>query len=157
MSVFDAFTNSAKLSELCERLRNGCKTIGSLAIKTSSDPDAKTTAAVVFEIAGKLYSLGAQGTLDLSALCAGTIANGATKGVFLFVNAAGTVTGQLVAADSSGNIACPDHATSLVCFGSIKIANASGSAFTVGTTALDTSNVTVTYKNHGCLLPGDTI
>ena len=39
-------------------------------------------------------------------------------------------------------------------FGEIHISNASGSNFTVGTTALDTSNVTVTYANLS-FIPAD--
>ena len=156
-SIFDQFTNNAKASTLLELMRNKCESACGLAIKAAGNADAKTASAIAFCIGGKFYSLAAQATLDLSALCPGTIATGTSAGVFFFVNAAGTVTASLVSADSAGAIACPDFGLTKVCFGSIKIANASGSTFTVGTTALDVSNVTTSYSDHNVMMPGQTI
>lgn len=156
-STFDAFTNNSKTSELFERLRNWALNSGILAIKTTADPDAKTTAIIVTSIGGKIGAIAAAATLDLSALCAGTIAAGASKGVFLFADGAGTVSAVLVAPNADGAIVCPEHPITKICFGSIKIVNGTASTFTVGTTALDTASVTVTYTNHSCILPGHAI
>lgn len=156
-STFDKFTNNALHSELCERLRNGAQNSGILALKTTADPDAKTTAIVVLSIGGKIGAIAATATIDLSALCAGAIAAGKSAGVFLFADVAGAITGKLVQADADGAILCPDHAISLVCFGSIKIVNGTASVFTVGTTALDTASVTTTYTNHSTIFAGHAI
>lgn len=156
-SIFDRYTSNAKQSTLLELMRNKCESAGGLAIKAGGNADAKTASTIAFCIGGKFYSLAAQATLDLSALAPGTIATGKSAGVFFFVTAAGTVSATLVAEDANGAIACPDFGATKVCFGSVKIANASGSTFTVGTTALDISKVTTTYSDYNLILPGQTI
>ena len=61
-STFDAFTNNSKTSELFERLRNWALNSGILAIKTTADPDAKTTAIIVTSIGGKIGAIAVPAT-----------------------------------------------------------------------------------------------
>jgi hypothetical protein len=157
-ATFLKFTNDVKKAKAFEMLRNKALNSGVLAIKATANADAKTTAAIAFTLAGVLYSLAAQATLDLSALVTKVIAAGESAAIFLFTNASGTVTAVAVDPDADGKYVCPDFDTDAkVCFGAIKLVNGTASDFTVGTTALDTTDITSTYYNLSGFYPGDSI
>lgn len=126
---------------------NVCLGSGILAIKAASNADAKTTAAIPFAVAGKLYSLAATATLDLSTATYATggslvLAVGETADLFCMVDAAGALTYYLVRDDEIW-----EPLDTVATFGQITITNGSASAFTVGTTPLDTALVTTVYSN----------
>lgn len=139
---------------------NGALTSGGLAIKTATSADMKTANTVTFKVANVFKSLSAVATIDLSALCPGTIEDDEQAIVAVFVNAAGTVTAELTdpisITDTTALAAqcLPDFDTDVVCIGCAVIKNETGADFVVGTTALDKSGMTVTYYNLAGAFPG---
>lgn len=134
---------------------NGALTSGGLAIKQASSADMKTANTVTFKIANVLYSESANATIDLSALCPGTIKDDEQAIVAVFVNAAGDVTAELTTPVALTATPClPNFDTDVVCIGCCVIKNESGSDFVVGTTALDLTGVTTTYYNLAGAFPG---
>lgn len=142
-----------------ERLMLGTRALsyGNLAIDANSE-NVQTGNAVEFCIDGVLYSKAAVAEIDISGL---DVID--EQGAASAMTAQATATDRiyLLALDASGNIhviqgqavatgedcycpGCPaDHAP----FGAVKVANATGSNFTFGTTGLDTSGITDTYFN----------
>lgn len=129
---------------------------GKIAKHATNHENVKTTAAVNFSIAGVTYQKGATGEFDLSALscitetgAADTLTAQATatdRAYLLVLNAAGTakiIQGTAVA--TGGTCVCPGCPESYAPFAALKVANVSGSDFTLGTTALNAANVTTTY------------
>lgn len=125
-----------------------------LAIKTSSSALAKTANAILCKIDGNLVASIAAG--DLPALTGINIATAYTNAITVSVNASGTFaltagTAQLTSGLTSGTIfpmsALAQVPAGQALVGYIVIKNATGSTFTGGTTALDASNLTVTYIN----------
>ncbi len=134
---------------------------GILAVHATNVENVKTTAAVPFSIGGVMYSLAATAEFDLSAL--GVIdrktgavsaiaaqATGTSQIYLLAVNRSGAakiIPGEVVstAAITAGTatLYCPGCPPTLCPFAAIKVVNASGSNFTLGTTLL--SAVTATY------------
>lgn len=134
---------------------NGALTAGGLAIKTASSADMKTANTITYKVANVLYSKTAVATIDLSALCPGTIADDHQAIVAVFVDAAGNVTATLTTPVGLTDTPClPDFDTTKVCVGCCVIKNETGSTFTVGTTALDASGVTTSYKDLAGAFPG---
>jgi len=139
-------------------LGNKSLSAGGLAIHGTNKENVLTAAIVTFTITCVFYTKAATAEVDLSALAvleedgdADTIdalSAGYTRVFLLVMNAAGTmkiVQGTDVANGGSAySPACPDgHAP----FGAIKVVNGSGSAFTLGTTALDAADITSTFKD----------
>jgi hypothetical protein len=134
---------------------------GILAVHGTNVENVKTTAAVPFSINGIMYSLAATAEFDLSALAvldektgaATTLTAQATaysRAYLLALNSSGTAhiiqgTAVLTADVTAGtkSVVCPACPPTLAPFAAIKVVNASGSAFTLGTTLL--SAVTATY------------
>lgn len=127
-----------------------------LAIHGANVENVKTTAAVNFSIAGVMYQLAITAEIDLSALscitetgAADTLtaqAKNTDRAYLLVLNAAGTVKIiQGTAVATGGTCVCPGCPESYAPFAALKVANASGSDFTLGTTALNAANVTTTY------------
>ena len=159
LSALYEFLPDVQKVKALEHISN--QTLGSvgLAIKAAESADAKTANAVAQCISGVINSLAAIATIDLSALSGTSIPDGSGLLIVLFANASDTVSAieSDVTTDTAA-IAVPDYAPAgLAPFGAIKIVNGSGSAFTVGTTALDTSDVTVTYYNLSWIAPGMTL
>lgn len=123
-----------------------------MAIKTGGSAVAKTTVAVLYKISDVIYTALSAG--DLPALTGISVADGYTKCVLVQVSAGGTVTYKVsdAFANVSGEVFVLANAPSLdkdkAFVGFIVIKNASGSVFTGGTTALDASNVTVSYIDY---------
>lgn len=139
-------------------LTNRAFTIGVLAIDDSNTENVQTTAAVVFSINGVLYSKAAVAEIDVSGLdvldesgaeTSMTAQVTATDRIYLLILDSGgnikVVQGEAVATGETCYcpVCPPDHAA----FGAVKVANATGSDFTFGTTGLDTSGITDTYYN----------
>ena len=127
-----------------------------LAIHGGNVENVQTVAAVDYSIAGVMYQLAITAEIDLSALscitetgAADTLTAQATatdRAYLLVLNAAGTakiIQGTAVA--TGGTCVCPGCPESYAPFAALKVANASGSNFTLGTTALNAANVTTTY------------
>lgn len=124
-----------------------------MAIKTSSSALAKTVNAFNYTIDGNI--IGAKGAGDLPALTGINVADGYTTCITVSINSSGTFSLTESIADqlTSGLTGIfPISALGVVPAGNalvgyIVIKNATGSVFTGGTTALDVSNLTVTYLN----------
>lgn len=127
-----------------------------LAIHGANLENVQTVAAVDYSIAGVMYQLAITAEIDLSALscitetgAADTLTAQVTatdRAYLLVLNAAGTakiIQGTAVA--TGGTCVCPGCPESYAPFAALKVANASGSDFTLGTTALNAANVTTTY------------
>jgi hypothetical protein len=160
------FLNHEDLYTGFKYARNHVFSVNGLAIKAGSSADAKTAAntVVMFDTAQK--TLAAQTTLDLST-AEGTLAipAGQTGYVYCWLDSDGaTVTftsivndahvPYVIGWDADGDADKWFTAGSTACIGVIKIVNATASAFTVGTTALDTTNITATYLTPSFLIPG---
>jgi len=158
--IFYDFINHAPLAKLLGHLSNVTFGAAGLAIKASSSADAKTANAVAQSINGKINALAAIATIDLSDLCSDedALADGEGILICLFSDASDTVSAVISDPTTSySSIAVPAFdETDKAPFGVMKVVNNSGSAFTLGTTALDTTDVTVTYTDVSHLIPGDT-
>lgn len=134
---------------LTQREVNRAFNAAGLAIKAWSSALAKTVNTLNYQIDSVLYSKAAS---DLAALTGYDVADGYTKVLSVFLDTSGTFTylsSAAIANTATINVRNdivvePDQKTKAL-IGFIKIKNASGSTFTGGTTALDASNVTVTY------------
>jgi len=135
-------------------LRSGAMTAPGLGIKAAGSADA-LAAAFSYAINGKLGSKAAQATLSLAGL--GTVAAGATKTAFLTITTNGTVSVVGVTADGDGETEIPEPDDGACLWGAVTVANASTSEFVAGTTALDATNITVTYASLFGAVPGDTL
>lgn len=142
-------------ADLRQAIANRAYSKGGIAIDAAPQ-DVETTAAVDYSINGVMYQLAIQAAIDVSGLgvrtesgetAAMTAQATATDRIYLLVlNAAGNIrVVQGVAVPTGATCYCPrvppDHAA----FAAVKVANASGSAFTFGTTSLATSGVTDTF------------
>ena len=136
-------------------LGNRCHTKGVLAIDANTE-NVQTTVIITYSIRGIMYTKAAVAEIDISALgglSSTALADGYTQIFGLALNAAGTITvvpgDQVLTADITAGTkiahwpSAIDDAT--VLFGAVKVVNATGSAFTFGTTGLDTSGITDTY------------
>lgn len=119
-------------------------TSGGLAIHGAGSALVKTANTVIFSANGVLGSLAAA---DMPAL-SGSIPNGSTNIAVFEVDSTGmTHTTMGTAATTLAGVVWPKTPDANALIGFVIIANASGSAFTCGTTALDTGSVTTTYVN----------
>ena len=138
---------------------------GGLAIKTSSSPTVKTAAATNYIVDTAVGSFAAG---DMDALV-GTVAT-AKVGLWAFVitsagatdtvaitlteDTAAAAVGKLYDAyDLKSTETDTNSLTSTALLGFVIVANATGSNFVGGTTALDTANLTVTYVDTPCWNP----
>ncbi len=127
-----------------------------LAIHGTNTENALTASAIIASIAGVMYTKAAVTEIDLSALAVidetgatATLAAQATakdRIYLLVMNASAAlkiVQGTPVA--TAAVCPCPRCPDGYVAVGAIKVVNATGSNFTLGTTDLDASNVTATF------------
>lgn len=127
-----------------------------LAIHGTNKENALTAAAIVASIAGVMYTKAAVTEIDLSALAV-IDETGATKTLtaqatatdriyLLVMNSSATLKiVQGVAVATGATCKSPRCPSDYVAVGAIKIGNATGSAFTFGTTAMNTASITATF------------
>lgn len=118
-----------------------------LAIKTGSSPIVKSSNDFLYTLNGSVYAKAAS---DMSAI-PGTLATAYKKAYAFVIDSSGTITtvaGTAVSTSSAITSAdMPVVPLNKTLIGLVVIVNATGSTFTGGTTALDTSNLTVYYTN----------
>ncbi|MBF0177230.1 MAG: hypothetical protein HQL63_10360 [Magnetococcales bacterium] len=129
-----------------------------LAIHGTNRENVLTASAANFTIDSQFYTLAAQAEIDISAISGYTptvLATGKSRW-YLFclstASALSVVEGSVVT--SSADAVMPDPGTTVCPFCAILVANATGSNFTLGTTALNTANITATYVDLSRPLSG---
>ena len=131
---------------------------GVLAIDGTNTENVQTGATIEFTVKGIHYTKAAVAEIDLSTLTglpSTALADGYTQMFGLELVAGGTISvvygEQIATADiTSGDqvVDWPIASDGLsTVFGAIKVANASGSDWTLGTTDLDAAGITDTYYN----------
>ena len=116
-----------------------------LAIKGSSSALAKSANAIVARVNGTLVKKAAG---DMPALSGDNVADGSSNVYVFTIDSSGNLkTTAGTAGTSVGAITFPTIPDDEAVIGFILVENGTGSAFDPGTTALDTSNLTVTYIN----------
>jgi hypothetical protein len=141
---------------LLHLLGNRALTSGGIVIHGANAQNVKTVSAVTYIVNGVFYSKAAQTEIAVGSLTF-LDENGNTSAVTAQADGKDCI--YLLALDASSNIRViqgedvatggtalwpkcpPEHAP----FGAVKVANASGSDFTFGTTALSAAGVTDTY------------
>lgn len=120
-----------------------------LAIKAAEGTVPKSTSAIRVLVSGVFQAKAAN--TDMSVI-AGTLATAKSALWAFYIDSAGTITTSTKTADAATPAAAlllkpavPDNKVEL---GYIIVANASGSNFTGGTTALDATGVTTTYYSN---------
>jgi hypothetical protein len=142
-------------ADLRQAIANRAYSKGGIAID-ATPADVETTAAVVYSINGVMYSLAIQAAIDVStlgvltekgAVTAMTAQANNTDRIYLLVlNTSAAIKVIQGAAVAAGALCyCPGVPPNHCAFAAVKVANASGSAFTFGTTSLATAGVTDTY------------
>lgn len=138
----------ADLTAVRARLSNYLLSSAGLVIKTSSSAVVKAGSAFIAVAGGVPVSKAAN--TDMSAI-AGTLATAKAALWAFYIDSEGTITTSAKTADADdaeGAIALlPAIPENKAMIGYIVVENATGSNFVGGTTALDASNVTVTYYN----------
>lgn len=157
MSVFTNSVNFSDIDHAALRSLLGARCYGKAGLAIDATPaDVETTSAVDYSIDGVMYTLAITAAIDISAAAVIDEAGGtttmtaqatATDRIYLLVvNAAGTIkVVQGTAVATGATCPCPGVPSGYCAFGAVKVANASGSDFTFGTTSLATANVTDTY------------
>jgi len=117
-----------------------------LAIHGANSENVLTANAFEYSIAGVAYSYAAQAEIDISALTftPTALATANQRIYLLYVTSAG-VLDILEGDDHASAAVVPATPAGRVALGYIKVVNATGSPFTLGTTGLDTANITDTY------------
>jgi hypothetical protein len=118
---------------------------GALAIKAGSSALAKSVNVITAIINGVLVQKAAG---DMPALTGLNIANGSFGAVVFALDVAGNLTAYFSNTGALANLVMPPIPTNVAVIGQLVIQNGTGSAFTGGTTALDTASLTVTYINQ---------
>ena len=130
------------------QLMFGIITSATLVIKAGSSAVVKSSTAIVALVNGLTVSLTAN--TDMSALV-GSLATAKSAAWAFYIDSAGTITTSTKTADSATAAAAagllPAVPSGKLQIGYVVISNATGSAFTGGTTALDTASLTVAYFN----------
>lgn len=117
-----------------------------LAIHGVNTENVLTANAFDFSIAGVAYQLAAQAEIDISGLSfTPTELATAKQRIYLIHVASGGTIDILEGEDHASDAQIPATPAGKVALGYIKVVNASGSGFTIGTTALDTAGITDTY------------
>lgn len=157
MSVITNSVNFADIDHASLRSLLGARCYGKAGLEINAAPqNVKITAAVDYSIDGVMYTLAVTAAINLSAA---TVINEAGETItmtaqatakdriyLLVVNAAGTIkVVQGTAVATGATCPCPGVPSGYCAFGAVKVANASGSPFTFGTTSLATAGVTDTY------------
>jgi len=157
MDPFYKLVPNAPQKTLFDIMRNRCHGPATLAIHGTTKTNI-TTVAFNFEIGGRMLSKAA--VTAGTAVAGGTIAAGRAALLAMLINASGTFSFQLGDSVAAADVALtelPEFANTLCCVGAVKIVNGTASVFTLGTTALDATDVTTTYYNFGNVLPGEVI
>lgn len=125
-----------------------------LAIKAGSSPTVKSSTSFSAVAAGVAQTKAAN--TDMAALV-GTLATAKSALWAFYIDQDGTLTTSSKTTDAATNAAAlklkPAVPSSKVEIGYILVANASGSNFVGGTTALDAAGITVTYVNNPAFSP----
>ncbi|KKN00234.1 hypothetical protein LCGC14_1139890 [marine sediment metagenome] len=117
-----------------------------LAIHGSAKENVLTANVFEFAIAGICYTLAAQGSIDISALpFTPTELDTAKQRIYLLHVTSGGTIDITEGADHASAAVVPATPAGKAAFGYIKIVNATGSGFTIGTTDMDIGNITETY------------
>lgn len=129
-------------------------TAPTLVIKATSGTVPKSSTAFSVLAAGLVQSKAAD--TDMSVI-AGTLATAKAALWAFYIDSAGTITTSTKTADAADAAAAlllkPTIPANKVEIGYIIVANASGSNFTGGTTALDATNVTTTFVSNPVTSP----
>lgn len=143
-------------------LANRSFTAAGLAKHGSTHQDLLTANTVQYCIGGKMYTKAAASAIDVSgldfvdekgeAVTNEVLATGYQRYWVMALNAAGdfiVVVGDDSVFDTAQNefVEPPRCPNTLAPFGMVHVDNATGSGFTFGTTALNTSNLTVVYTD----------
>jgi hypothetical protein len=142
-------------ADLREVIANRAYGKAGLAID-ATPADVETTAAIDYSINGVMYQLAITAAIDLSATgvltelgatSAITAQATGTDRIYLLVlnTSADVKIVQGVAVATGATCYCPACPPNHCAFAAVKVANATGSAFTFGTTSLATSGITDTY------------
>ena len=157
MSVVSNSVNFSHIDHAVLQSLLGSRCYGKAGLAIDAAPqDVETTAAVDYSIDGVMYTLAITAAIDLSATpvineAGATVtmtaqATATDRAYLLVVDAAGTIkVVQGTAVATGATCYCPTCPEGYAPFGAVKVANASGSDFTFGTTSLATANVTDTY------------
>lgn len=143
-------------ADLRQAIANRAYSKGVIAIDGTNAENVQTSAAVDYSINGVMYQLAITAEIDVSGLgvltekgatTTMTAQATATDRIYLLVlnTSAAIKVVQGVAVATGETCYCPRVPPNHCAFAAIKVANASGSAFTFGTTSLATSGVTDTY------------
>lgn len=124
-----------------------------LVIKAGSSAVVKSSSAIAALVAGSYVTKAAD--TDMSAL-AGTLATAKAALWEFYIDSSGTLSTSTKTADAANAAAAlalrPTRPSNKLSLGYIIVANASGSNFVGGTTALDATGVTVTYVSADAVL-----
>lgn len=134
------------------------------SIDTNSN-DVETDNAFSYTIASLMFSNAADAAIDISAEIADLPDDLADENTAIYVfsiDDAGAYTVQAGVAVSNADIAdgsklaaWPEPIDGSVAFGAVKVKNATGSAFVLGTTAFDAAGVTDTFYNLNGRIPSN--
>ena len=140
-------------------LGNMCFTSGVLAIDGTNTENVQTTVAVLYSVKGIIYSLAPIAEIDVSGLGGlptTALADGYTQ-IFGFEASTDASVVTVVFGDQvltsaitagTAEVSWPRASTTdHTIFGAVKVVNASGSDWTLGTTDLDAASITDTYYN----------
>ncbi|MBF0137403.1 MAG: hypothetical protein H7833_16155 [Magnetococcus sp. DMHC-1] len=139
-------------------MQTRCLKKAGLAIHGTNRENVLTANAVDFIIDNQFYTLAAQTEIDISAISGYTPTTQATgkSRWYLFclstASALSVVEGSVAASAEAALM--PDPGTTVCPFCAIRVVNATGSNFTLGTTALNTANITATYVDLARPLSG---
>lgn len=155
----DAHTNTMDMRKLFNAIGATLDTrcLDSAVVSGSATPqDIAWSNAFDYAIGNRLYSVSSNAQYDLSAVAPGVSISNATCALAVFhVDNAGVVNatkGRSVTWSSNATAPYPDALPPNVCpFGAVKIVNASGQDFALGSTHFNATGVTSTFEDLSAL------